>query len=608
MKSCPRCHLPFPDEYSVCPKDGSVLSYLQEWQPDDVIREKYRIMGKIGQGGMGAVYKAEHLVFEELRALKVLVPQLAHDESLIRHLRQEARITRRLSHPNAVRMEDLDRAEDGRVFIVMEYVEGVSLSDLVRMTGALPVPRVIEITQQLCSALDCAHGLGMIHRDIKPHNILLVRQSDDRDLVKLLDFGIAKVREGAMERGKEITGITMTKSGFVVGTPQYMSPEQAMGKPGNELDGRSDLYSVGVLMYEVLTGDLPFKANTPLELLLQHVHTPPVSPARRRPDLNLHESVTSIVMKALEKDPASRFQSAREIILALSEAAEIFERETVIKRISTGQMRKLTPQPVLSAPVPRAPARGQLVEATPATETAPPPRKPEEAGGEAKPEFPPSIPPKELGGERPHLLKGQAGLAWIRHGLRWAAESSKRGQIAVGVVAFGVVILALLGAWQVSRNRSDKPPQLNEGDSKPSNVSAPPAGIKRPSVTTARPTQEGASSTAAQKQPPKESTGGEPRPTAGSEVMPNPVPESQATKRKGRQEVPSPSRALSPSQRAELKDKLASAAILMDHNNYDAAIEAFQSALKIDATNADARAGIKKARNLKDALKAIMLK
>ena len=229
MKTCPRCHFPYPDKYSVCPQDGSVLEYLEEWQPGDVIREKYKIISRIGHGGMGVVYKAEHLVFEELRALKVLIPQLAHDETLVRHLRQEARIARRLSHPNAVRVEDLDRAEDGRVFIVMEYVEGRSLRDIIQRQGALPVSQVIKIAQQLCSALDCAHSLGMIHRDIKPDNVFLVPQPDERDLVKVLDFGIAKLREGAKEHGTSVSGITMTRTGFVVGTAPVHVPGTSDG-------------------------------------------------------------------------------------------------------------------------------------------------------------------------------------------------------------------------------------------------------------------------------------------------------------------------------------------------------------------------------------------
>ncbi len=363
---------------------------MQEWQSGDVIREKYRIIHKIGQGGMGAIYKAEHLIFEELRALKVLVPQLAHDEALVRFLQQEARITRRLSHPNAVRVEDVDRAEDGRLFIAMEYVEGKSIKKIIEQSGPIPVLRVIEIARQLCSALDSAHSLGMIHRDIKPDNVLLVRQPDDRDLAKILDFGIAKIKESAKERGRDVSGVTMTKTGFVVGTPQYMSPEQAMGTPGDRLDGRSDLYSLGVLLYEALTGELPFHADTPMGYIIQHVNTLPRSPISLRPDLGLPESVVDIVMKALEKDPAARFQSAREMILALTAAVEIFEKDTVIKKVYTRRTHK----PELRA-------------------VPPPPRGAQERAGRNKFHLQPRLPSRVLMGLR-SLVRGVQPLGMLR--------------------------------------------------------------------------------------------------------------------------------------------------------------------------------------------------
>ena len=457
MKNCPRCHLPYPDEFSVCPKDGSVLQSVQEWQSGDIVREKYRIIHKIGQGGMGAIYKAEHLIFAELRALKVLAPQLAHDEVLVQSLQQEARITRQLSHPNAVRIEDVDRAEDGRLFIAMEFVEGKSIKKIIEESGPIPVLRVIEIARQLCSALDAAHSLGMIHRDINPDNILLVGQPDGRDLAKVLGFGLAKIKESAKERGRDVAGVTMTKTGFVVGTPQYMSPEQAMGTPGDRLDGRSDLYSVGVVLYEALTGDLPFHADTPMGYVLQHVNTLPRSPIQLHLDFGLPEPVVNIVMKALEKDPAARFQSAREMILALTTAFENFEKGAVANKVYT----RRTHEPVLRA-------------------LSPPPSIPTGEGesGEEQVPFPASIAlyrPKEAaitGPRRPTPWDAEERLSW-RQPMRLSSaprfgrlfSGTGRKQAWIGIAALLVVVWAVLLVWVSS---SYPPPVIPGAESDPS--------------------------------------------------------------------------------------------------------------------------------------------
>jgi serine/threonine-protein kinase len=585
MKNCPRCHLPYPDEFSVCPKDGSVLQYLQEWQAGDVVCEKYRIIHKIGQGGMGAIYKAEHLVFEELRALKVLVPQLAHDEALVRFLQQEARITRRLSHPNAVRVEDVDRAEDGRLFIAMEYVEGKSIKKIIEQSGPIPVPRVIEIARQLCSALDCAHSLGMIHRDIKPDNLLLVRQPDDRDLVKVLDFGIAKLKESAKERGRDVTGVTMTKTGFVVGTPQYMSPEQAMGTPGDRLDGRSDLYSVGVLLYEALTGELPFRADTPMGYILQHVNTPPPSPLSLRPDLALPESVVNIVMKAMEKDPASRFQAAREMILALTAAAEAFEKDTVVKKIYTGRLQK---------------ARPSAVSAPPSVPTGH-----EEREGEEVPAQPPVIPvahpvPLRDAGTGPPLstpwdvTERVRGKPWIlspRRQIGRILTLAIQKPVWSGTAALLVIASALLWLWVASRRVPTAP-------SRPATSAGGGLEIQeRKELPGQKPSApEGQGRTHAPPSPPPNPQGGATATPRGAGAKP------QAGKQQSPQGTRQRSKALSPDEQLMLKDKLVMGSFYMDRGDYDSAAQAYEEALKIDLKNAEARDGLQKARKLLDIL------
>jgi serine/threonine-protein kinase len=317
MKTCPTCQGSYPNDYALCPQDGSALEDVGIWTEGSVIRGKYRILSKVGQGGMGAVYKALHLAFDELRALKVIAPGILHDQLFVRRFRQEAVITRKLQHPNAVRVDDIDEAEDGRPFIVMEFIQGKSLKKLIEEEGPLRVPRVCSIIKQVASALDAAHRLGMVHRDIKPDNIALI-ESPEGELVKVLDFGIAKMKEARLG---EASGMTLTGMGMVIGTPQYISPEQAMGKRGDELDGRSDLYSLGVVMYEMLTADLPFKAETTMGMLLAHVQQPPRPILTLRPELQIPEPIVRLAMRLLEKDPAQRPPSAKALIEEV-EAAE----------------------------------------------------------------------------------------------------------------------------------------------------------------------------------------------------------------------------------------------------------------------------------------------
>ncbi|HTV55434.1 MAG TPA: serine/threonine-protein kinase, partial [Terriglobia bacterium] len=284
------------------PRDGAPLVEAGEWSEGLLIRGRYRILSKVGQGGMGAVYKAHHEIFEELRALKVMNADLVSDEVFVKRFKQEAVIARKLDHPNAVRVHDIDEAEDGRPFIVMEYIEGASLKKVIQEEGRLTPARACSIAVQVAGALDSAHRIGMVHRDIKPANIVLVHDPNG-ERAKVLDFGVAKLKEA---RAAGRAGLTLTGTGMVVGTPQYMSPEQASGKRGDELDGRSDLYSLGVVMYQMLTGELPFKSDTTMGLLMAHINSPPRPMLQVRPDLNIPASLTRLVMKCLEKNPEKR--------------------------------------------------------------------------------------------------------------------------------------------------------------------------------------------------------------------------------------------------------------------------------------------------------------
>lgn len=320
MKSCPQCAATYPDEYSVCPKDGTRLTGSTLWEPNSIIRGKYKILARVGEGGMATVYRAHHLLLDETRALKVISSELARDEQFVQRFKNEAINTRKLQHPNAVRVDDLDIAEDGRPFIAMEMVEGESLKSFILRAGPLRVSQILDIALQVCEALEAAHALGLIHRDIKPDNIFLVPRREPTPLVKILDFGIARLKEGAP--GAARPGVTLTGTGVVIGTPEYMSPEQAMGKHGEQLDGRSDLYSLGIVMYRMLTGELPFKADTTVEMILHHIQTIPKPPQALKPQLGIPAYVSAIVMKVLEKDREKRFASAAAMAEVLRQAQE----------------------------------------------------------------------------------------------------------------------------------------------------------------------------------------------------------------------------------------------------------------------------------------------
>lgn len=313
MKYCDHCRTSYPNLFTNCPNDQNLLRVLSELVQGAVVRNKYEILGKIGSGGMATVYRVRHLAFGEVRALKVVGSHLLNDEVFLKRFRTEAVVMRKLQHPNAVRVEDLDAADDGRPFMVMEYVEGRDLRKFIQQEGPVSIPRALSIAGQVAGALSAAHALGITHRDIKPDNILLVPQPDGSELVKVLDFGIARVKEGS-----DLELSFATQTGIVVGTPQYISPEQAGGRHSDQIDGRADLYSLGVVLYEMVTGRLPFHSDTPLGMLLHHLQTIPKPPHELRPELHIPEPFSILLMKALEKDRALRFQTAEEMMEALT--------------------------------------------------------------------------------------------------------------------------------------------------------------------------------------------------------------------------------------------------------------------------------------------------
>jgi serine/threonine protein kinase len=267
-----------------------------------VVAERYRIKEPIGRGGMGVVYRVEHARIGKLMALKLLTGELTRDPQQVARFKREAQLVSRLSHPNTVQVFDFG-ASDGLVYLAMEYLKGEDLGHLIRRIGPLGVERTLKIVVQICSSLAEAHQMGMVHRDLKPENIIVMPGGEEEDLIKVLDFGLAKLREGG-----ELSEVT--SRGAIVGTPYYMSPEQIRG---DDVGAESDVYSLGALTYACLTGTVVFDANTPMGVLTKHLMELPESPSRRFPELKIPLSVSQLVMATLEKDPKRRVASVSQL-------------------------------------------------------------------------------------------------------------------------------------------------------------------------------------------------------------------------------------------------------------------------------------------------------
>jgi len=308
MKLCPICLSEYSDEHITCPTDSARLMETKEWQPGQMVaNNKYLIVAKIGRGGMGTVFKASHVALDEIRALKLMDPQFARDPQFVARFRNEAKAARRLSHPNAVHVDDLDQSDDGSLFIAMEFVDGVSLRQLLTATkGPIQLARALSITRCIADALGAAHALGMVHRDIKPDNILLGRDASGREIPKLADFGIVAIREAAFQSLRSPM------------TPAYASPEQRQGMKASELDGRADLYALGMTLYEMLTGRLPFDAHTEEDWKRAHLEETPLPPSTYSRELEGKADVDNLVLQLLAKDREMRPADANALIRELN--------------------------------------------------------------------------------------------------------------------------------------------------------------------------------------------------------------------------------------------------------------------------------------------------
>jgi serine/threonine-protein kinase len=380
MKRCPACQKEFKDHIIFCPFDGQSL--ISDNQKDQFVGslfdDKYHIDEKVGEGGMGMVFKATHVLMDSTVAIKMLHPHLSSDRMALERFRREARAAAQIRHPNAVAVIDFGVTKNtGIAYLVMEFLEGADLRTRLKEQKQIDCLETCSIMQQVCSAVQVAHSRGIIHRDLKPDNIWLLKNYDGTDTVKVLDFGIAKLLS---YNGGVGGGNTLTQQGMIVGTPYYMSPEQCQGE---ELDARSDIYSLGIIIYEMLTGEVPFRGPTPMVVAHKHITEFPASLRARHPEIP--STVEDVVFRALNKGREDRQESALQLGDELEAALVAAGMEVTLKRSRTPQspfsktIHTTTPRETSAYDEPTAPALNvasagdatKMIQSSPAPAAAP---------------------------------------------------------------------------------------------------------------------------------------------------------------------------------------------------------------------------------------------
>ncbi len=340
MRQCSKCERRFAAGETVCPHDGTLLSdsgSFEEQAVGKTLDGKYRIDGFLKRGGMGAVYRGTHLMLNKPVAIKLIKPELVSSTDVVQRFLREARAAAHLSHPNIVTVHDLGQTADGTLYIAMELVDGSSLKELIVSEGAWEPKRAVRLIEGIVSALALAHREGIVHRDLKPQNIMVSRDSDGNEIPKLLDFGIAKTFEP--------TSPALTSTGMVLGTPHYMSAEQAKGQPA---DRRSDLYALGVILYEMLVGRVPFDDTSIPQILIKHLSEAPKPPTAM--GAIIPAELEAVVLRCLEKEPDNRYQSAEELMSALDTVPDTPMQDVALPTIAVTPETKEPVEPTRATP------------------------------------------------------------------------------------------------------------------------------------------------------------------------------------------------------------------------------------------------------------------
>jgi len=319
MRTCPQCASSCDDSHRFCPTCGFPIGKVASSADDPLIGRTlpggYLILELVGVGGMGRVYRAEQTNLGRTVAVKIIHPHLVGEENTAARFITEARAASRLNHPNSVGIIDFGNTPDGQLYLVMEFLRGRDLARVTHEDGALSFRRIVDVLRQTLAALAEAHNENIIHRDLKPENIILEPSRSGGDFVKVVDFGLAKMRAETQQP-------SITSPGIVCGTPEYMSPEQARGDP---LDARSDLYSVGVILYQLLASRLPFEAESPTQVVLAHLSQVPQDPREVAPERMIPKALVDVTLKALEKNAVDRFQDADQFASELTRALNLAE-------------------------------------------------------------------------------------------------------------------------------------------------------------------------------------------------------------------------------------------------------------------------------------------
>ncbi|PTL80060.1 serine/threonine protein kinase [Vitiosangium sp. GDMCC 1.1324] len=478
-RTCETCGLTVPADTDVCPRDGTVLldalsphiagaqGGARQTSPgrtvhvmDDSSAQdpltglkigEYELRQRIGVGGMGLVYDGIQPLIGKRVAVKVLRPELAAAEEQVARLLAEARAVNAIRHRGIVDIFGFGQVPDGRQYIIMEYLEGVALDAYLAEKGKMPVPEVLDILDEVLSALGAAHGAGVVHRDLKPSNIFLVKQPDGSRYVKLLDFGLAKM-------GLPTGRTAQTRTDMVVGTPEYMAPEQARGQPVGPM---TDLYALGVVAFEMVTGRLPFTGTSPVDLLMKHVDARPPRPSEFVP--SLPAALDAFILQMLTKDPEARPGSAEQL------------------RRQLQRLRDTLAAPQAPATPAKPPAPGPSAKAPPEAPPAPEPTKPEPVKTAPKAEEP-----------RSPVTPGSPLRRWLPMGLGALALVGLGGGIVFALRAPPaptqpqVTVTPPPPEQPKPKPVVQPPPETAQAQQTPSPATAPDAGTTTPANTTAQ--------------------------------------------------------------------------------------------------------------------------
>ena len=469
MKLCPICATSYPADHRTCPTHGAVLIDMPELAPGTMIRDCYRIERTLGKGGMGTVYLAEHTLMGEQRALKFLAGALASNPSFVQRFLQEARAANKLHHPNIAQTYELGQAEDGSFYISMEFVDGPSLRAILEQSPkGLPTDRAFNIVRGVAEALGAAHAKRMVHRDIKPENILLA-WTTEAEISKVVDFGIVAMSDSASR---------LTQTGRPMLTAEYAAPEQWRGMiPASELDGRTDLYSLGCVFYEMLTGSLPFSSDSYEGWFEQHVRVVPIAPSQLRPELAEFAGLDALVLRLLEKEREERPANVAEF-LKLLDSALLPRQPTLMDRTKTEPDSKQNGSPWNVGSSGQARQSGQrrrtVVETPPNNESRqpippPPPPSPLRVEGLSEPVHLPLPPPRLQANDNASVpFRQQPGVAGPQAGISSPRKKMSGGQktylwilgacvaLVLGIILAVVIVHYAQGKEDKSSNGSQQ--------------------------------------------------------------------------------------------------------------------------------------------------------